>query len=270
MNQHFDEQFFTNLNTVLIPVALCLTLATTSTFFLQRLPLSHPVTVQQPFYESLHLGSTMSLATSNTTQGMKAIKKEVSTPLPDTLTGIYKGDQSFVSIFDGTLTSFVDQGHSYKSMFHLVSLGQDYALFNAQGQPMKMVLGKSGGLTRKEMVTQMVPDGTTRGASSYTIPHVTLSHYVNNIAEIWKNIAITPVIVNGSIEGFRVDAVANGSLFETLGIQKGDILRTVNNKSLHSYADAIASYESILRMTSLKITLSRNNQDKDLEYDITR
>lgn len=93
-------------------------------------------------------------------------------------------------------------------------------------------------------------------------------YYAKNFDAIWKNIAIEEIVKNGKIEGFRVVSVKKNSIFAQLGLLRGDIIKSVNNKPLKSYADAFGIYNNIKDYESLKIDIIRNNQKKELEYEI--
>ncbi len=93
-------------------------------------------------------------------------------------------------------------------------------------------------------------------------------HYAKNFNEIWKNIAIKEVKRNGKIDGFKVMSVKRSSIFAQLGLLKGDIIMSVNNQELKSYADAFKVYDNINDYDSLKLVIIRNKQKKELEYEV--
>lgn len=93
-------------------------------------------------------------------------------------------------------------------------------------------------------------------------------HYAKNFDAIWKNIAIKEIKKGGKIDGFKVLSVKQSSIFARLGLLKGDIIMSVNNQPLKSYADAFNIYNNIKDYESLKINIIRNKQKKELEYEI--
>lgn len=92
--------------------------------------------------------------------------------------------------------------------------------------------------------------------------------YAKNFKEIWKNIAIKEVKRDGKIDGFKVLSVKQDSIFAQLGLLKGDIIMSVNNQPLKSYADAFKVYDNIGNFDSLKLDIIRNKQKKELEYEV--
>ncbi len=93
-------------------------------------------------------------------------------------------------------------------------------------------------------------------------------HYAKNYKEIWKNIAIKEIKRNGKIDGFKVMSVKANSIFAQLGLLKGDIIMSVNNQPLKSYADAFKVYNNIGNIDSIKLDIIRNKEKKELEYEV--
>lgn len=93
-------------------------------------------------------------------------------------------------------------------------------------------------------------------------------YYAKNFDAIWKNIAIQEVQKDGQIQGFKVMSVNKNSIFGKLGLTDGDTILSVNNQPLKSYADAFNIYNNIGEYESMKITIIRDNEQKELEYEI--
>lgn len=76
---------------------------------------------------------------------------------------------------------------------------------------------------------------------------------------------------NGSkFIGYRINSIAQESVFSQLGLLKGDIIQSVNNRKLESFGDVILMYSKLPHFRSLRITVLRNNLQKDIVYEITR
>jgi len=73
---------------------------------------------------------------------------------------------------------------------------------------------------------------------------------------------------DGKIDGFKINRIANKSIFKELGLRKGDIIKGVNNIILKSYADAFKLYKNINKIDNLNFTILRDNQIMEMEYDI--
>jgi general secretion pathway protein C len=94
--------------------------------------------------------------------------------------------------------------------------------------------------------------------------------YKRHFSDIWKNIAIEEIIdpKTKKLKGFRVERINKNSIFAKVGLQKGDIIIGANNQIFKSYSDVFKIYNNIDKYNSIKITVLRNNEKKELEYEI--
>lgn len=95
-----------------------------------------------------------------------------------------------------------------------------------------------------------------------------IARYAQNPNQIWKEIAINEVKIDGKIAGFRVTRIEPNSPFASLGLQKNDVIIKANNVALTSYQDAINIYQKIDTLESVQITFLRNNQEQEIVYEI--
>jgi len=100
------------------------------------------------------------------------------------------------------------------------------------------------------------------------IPRGEVLRYRKNYKNIWKNISIKEVVKNGRINGFLITRIKSNTIFSRLGLREGDVIKSLNNNPLKSYADAFKVYYTIERAKAIKITIIRNKQEKELEYEI--
>ncbi len=62
--------------------------------------------------------------------------------------------------------------------------------------------------------------------------------------------------------------VKEKSVFEKLGLIKGDVITAVNGQKLKSVSQVFKLYNNMDKLDSLKLTIMRDNQEKELEYEI--
>jgi len=67
------------------------------------------------------------------------------------------------------------------------------------------------------------------------------------------------------LKKIRIDP---NSKFATLGLRKGDVIIKANNIPLKSYRDAMNVYKNINKFDAINIVVMRNNQEKELVYEI--
>lgn len=95
-----------------------------------------------------------------------------------------------------------------------------------------------------------------------------LNSYVTNMDKIWNNIAINEIKNGDRIDGFKIEKINKDSVFGKLGLKEGDIIKSVNNNVLASYADAFRVYNDIGNIKYLNIEILRNNELMELSYEI--
>lgn len=275
MKLNFNERQARLVNRILLPATVALVMTTAMRPWLASAPTEHPRIDTPPFYALYRMGALFGLpaGTAMSGPGMTKVTREVFTPAVHRLQAVYiDKSHAFVAVSDGSSTAFIDRGEHYKGIYRLIGVTPVKAVFSAYGRLMPLQLGRDGNLSRKETVTQYLPGDNETPATrqNYTIPRATVERYSDNMADLWKNMTINEVTFDGKITGFRVDALAPGTLFSLLGVRQGDILTAVDNKPLDSYAAAFSAYRTALERPAIKISVIRNNQPKDLEYEISR
>jgi general secretion pathway protein C len=163
--------------------------------------------------------------------------------------------------------------------FKLSSAGADYAIFTKNGKEFKLLLNKeklkttsfiTPSISKKEKPKKKIKnkiidneDGTEKIVSKGL-----LTSYTKDIDKVWKDIGVGEHKVNGVLDGFKVNFVKRGSDFEKLGLKRGDILKSVNGQELNSYNAAFSFYKEMNNIENLTLSIKRNNQDMELEYEI--
>jgi general secretion pathway protein C len=102
-------------------------------------------------------------------------------------------------------------------------------------------------------------------STTYTtqISKNTIKEYKKDLTKIWNNIAIARI--RG---GYKITYIKKGSIFEKIGLKKGDIITHINGTRLTNDAKAWHIYNNIEKYQNLTITIKRGNQTKVIEYEI--
>jgi len=103
---------------------------------------------------------------------------------------------------------------------------------------------------------------------TYEVKRDYLNSYVNDFSKIWKDINIVDYKRKGKIAGFKIKYIKPKSVFETLDLKKGDIIKKVNNIEIKSYNVAIKIYNKNDKTKSLNIVIQRSNQQIEIKYEI--
>lgn len=166
----------------------------------------------------------------------------------------------------------VREGDSVKGV-KVLRISKDYVEFLAGGQKNKVKLGyipQPQTQTQPSIPVQNLPPlenvlpPHSRGTN--TIPKSELERLTSDPGIMFTQIRLIPFVEDGRTRGFRFDWIAEGSLFQRMGINVGDILVSINNQPINSGEDAFRILQIIRNERSFKIAILRNGQPVELTY----
>ena len=77
-----------------------------------------------------------------------------------------------------------------------------------------------------------------------------------------------PYLVNGAINGFRLDFIAPSSFYEKIGLKYGDVLQQVNGVEVRDPGTMLTLFQQLRNEKTVKLDLLRNNQRTAMTFDI--
>ncbi|UPT77583.1 PDZ domain-containing protein [Sulfurovum sp. XGS-02] len=95
-----------------------------------------------------------------------------------------------------------------------------------------------------------------------------LDHYAKNMDDIYKNIGIREIKKGKVLEGFSISFIRKGSPFAKLGIQRGDVIKSINGQKIDSYNAAFDVYKNIANIDNLTLVIQRGKEEMELEYEV--
>ncbi len=173
-------------------------------------------------------------------------------------------------------TTIVGVGEVY-SGYRLKSIAIDSAKFTKSSKEYVLELAKAK--NSKSFINKVNKPSSQRAQryqdqfgdeeiSEKEVSREDINFYAKNPKQLWKDIAIKEVKKGKKIEGFKVTRIDPKSKMATLGLKKNDLIIKANNKELKSYKDAIDLYKNINKLDTIQIVVLRNNQEKELVYEI--
>jgi len=183
------------------------------------------------------------------------------------LKAIYsEGKSGVIAIEEKGKLIFLSTGESFKG-YKLIEVKPDSAIFEKDGKHYELRLQEKN---LKDRYSIQEPEFYNPDEVKFAVLKRDIDRFKRNFAEIWKNISIQEQIdpKTKRLTGFKVTRINKNSIFGKIGLQKGDIIIGANDKIFRSYSDVFRLYNKIDKYNSIKITILRNNQKKDLEYEI--
>ena len=183
------------------------------------------------------------------------------------LTGIYMESEKsgFVVFYDkrDKKQHILSVGEVYKG-YKLDSLSKYEAIFVRNSQRYKLSFKNESSIPIKSAsFVPIVEEEPIR-----MVPKNLVKKYRTDFKAIWKDISIKEIIKYGKIAGFKIYSIKKDSVFDQLGLQKGDIIIEVNDKPIKTYKAAFDIYQNITKYSDLKIKILRNGAEKEFNYEI--
>lgn len=160
------------------------------------------------------------------------------------------------------ILSFGDKIDEYE----LFALFKDYVLFRKNNKEYKLEIKE------KEIPNFDIEEAKNEEIqikeNGAVINRNYLNSYVTNIDNIWNNITINEIKNGQFIDGFKIEKIKKKSVFEKLGLKENDVIKSVNNSELNSYAKAFEVFNDLANIRYLNIEILRNNELVELNYEI--
>jgi general secretion pathway protein C len=77
-------------------------------------------------------------------------------------------------------------------------------------------------------------------------------------------------VVPASDGGFLVRHIQPGSLYEKLGLQIGDVIKTINGQPVNTIEDAIRQYQQLDTVTAVEMQINRGGKIEQLHYQFAQ
>ncbi len=119
---------------------------------------------------------------------------------------------------------------------------------------------------------------TPQGAPSEGVKMVSESEFLvderevesalSNLNQLLTQIRIVPNFQDGKPDGFKVFAIKPDSIFAKLGLQNGDVIRSVNGRDLSTPEKAFQVFQDLRSEKSLSVDVVRRGSPQSLRYQI--
>lgn len=91
---------------------------------------------------------------------------------------------------------------------------------------------------------------------------------MNDLPKLLSQARAVPYLVNGTMNGFRLDYIAPASFYEKIGLRYGDVLKQVNGVEIKDPGTMLSLFQQLRNEQSVKLDVVRNNQRTTMTFDI--
>ena len=105
--------------------------------------------------------------------------------------------------------------------------------------------------------------------TKYSVNRELLDKVLANQGQLMRSARVVPHEQNGEVVGVKLYGIRRKSLFGQLGLQNGDLLRTINGHNMGSPDSALEAYARLRGADFLSVAVTRRGQPVTLEYEIS-
>jgi general secretion pathway protein C len=89
-----------------------------------------------------------------------------------------------------------------------------------------------------------------------------------NMSQILTQARALPYLEQGKTVGFRLSEIVPGSIYEKIGLQNGDVIRSVNSQEVDDPGKFFQLYQGLKNERNITIDVMRGGQRQTLNYEI--
>ena len=95
-----------------------------------------------------------------------------------------------------------------------------------------------------------------------------LNKSLSDINSLLSQARAVPNFENGAISGFKLFDILPGSLYQKLGAQNGDVIKSVNGVDIKDPATAMGLFQKLQTTNKLDFVINRNGENKNFSVEI--
>ncbi len=104
--------------------------------------------------------------------------------------------------------------------------------------------------------------------TKYTVQRGFLDKVLTNQAELMRAARVVPHEENGHVVGVKLYGIRRTSLLGKLGLQNGDLLRTINGFDMSAPDTALEAYAKLRTASNLAVSVVRRGSAVTMEYQV--
>ena len=107
--------------------------------------------------------------------------------------------------------------------------------------------------------------------TNFTFKKTEINKYLENLPRVLQDAKAVPYVAPGSggeISGFKLVALKAGSIYEKLGLKRGDIIKGVNGEPVDSPQKGMELYQALKSAENIQLEITRGGQSTTLNYSL--
>lgn len=100
----------------------------------------------------------------------------------------------------------------------------------------------------------------------FSVDKKAISAQVDSLEELARHGRIAPHYVDGARSGMRIVDITEGGVFDRLGVEEGDAVRSVNGKTINTQYNALDAIDKMRDARRFDVILERDGQQRHHRY----
>lgn len=106
------------------------------------------------------------------------------------------------------------------------------------------------------------------GANTWEIDKQSFDNVLQDLGPLLTQARVVPNFKGGKIDGYKVFAIKEGSLFEKIGLSNGDVIRNVNGVGINTPERALQLFQQLRAESDFKIDIERDGTPQTFSYSL--
>ncbi len=113
-----------------------------------------------------------------------------------------------------------------------------------------------------------VSDASPGRASVRRLSRALVEARLNNLPALLTRARVIPHQMNGKPDGFLIQEIVPGSLYDEAGLKNGDVIRKVNGKPVTRPEEALGLFQSLRSASGIDLEIARGGDVRTIHFDI--
>jgi len=106
------------------------------------------------------------------------------------------------------------------------------------------------------------------GKGTFVVDQKKILNALENPNQLMMDARLQPNVSDGKQEGFMLKEVRNGGIYQSLGLQNGDVLLRINDYNISNPENALQAFTALRGMDRVQLDLLRNGSRMTLTYQL--
>jgi general secretion pathway protein C len=106
------------------------------------------------------------------------------------------------------------------------------------------------------------------GEGSYVVDQKRVQQAIEKPNQIMTDARMLPNVIDGKQQGFMLSEVKPGGIYQSLGLQNGDVLLRINEFSISNPESALQAFTALRGMDRVQLDIMRNGARVSMTYQI--